>query len=133
MNLVTDRVAPDVAVLALEGELDAANHRDLVDAGAALYADGVRRLVLDLAELGYMSSSGIVALHSLVLVYSGHPLPDLDAPVETTSGTGAAATGGVVSDAVRLVAPQPVVQRGLKRTGFLDILRVYPDRAAALA
>ena len=133
MNLVTDRVAPDAAVLALEGELDAANYRELVDAGVALYADGVRRLVLDLADLAYMSSSGIVALHSLVLVYAGHPLPDLDAPVETSSDTGPATTGGAVSDAIRLVAPQPVVQRGLKRTGFAEILRVFPDRASALA
>ncbi len=133
MNLATDRTSTDTAVLALEGELDAANFRDVIDAGAALHADGVRRLVLDLGALTYMSSSGIVALHHLVLLYGGAPLPDLDRPVETSSVMGPAATGGGPSDAVRLVAPQPIVQRGLKRTGFSEVLRTYPDRASALA
>lgn len=133
MNLATDRTSADTAVLALDGELDASNYRDVIDAGAALHADGVRRLVLDLGALTYMSSSGIVALHHLVLLYAGATLPDPDAPVETSSVMGPVATGGGTSDAVRLVAPQPIVQRGLKRTGFSEVLRTYPDRASALA
>jgi anti-anti-sigma regulatory factor len=57
VNTTIDRVSPEAAVLALDGELDASNFRELIATGTGLYADGVRRLVLELSDLAYMSSS----------------------------------------------------------------------------
>ncbi len=70
MKTSIDRVSDSVAVLGLDGELDASNYRELMTTGEELYAAGVRTLVLDMSDLEYMSSSGIVALHSLALVYA---------------------------------------------------------------
>jgi hypothetical protein len=94
VNTTVDRVSPGVAVLALDGELDASNFRALVAQGEALYADGVRLLVLDLADLTYMASSGIVALHSLVLVFRGSQPPDPEAGWQAIHEVSADATGG---------------------------------------
>lgn len=140
MNTTVDRVAPDAAVVALDGELDASNFRDLISTGRALYAEGVRRLVLDLSRLTYMASSGIVALHSLVLVFRGQEPPDPEAgwsafhAVSADTSAGAAeGAAGVAAEPVRLVAPPPAIDSVLERTGLKRILPVLHDREAALA
>jgi len=133
VNISTDRVSDSAAVLALDGELDASNYRDLMQAGEQLYAEGVRTLVLDLAGLEYMSSSGIVALHSLALVYRGQAPHDPDAGWEALHAAQADAEAGGDHDQLRLVAPQESIAVVLERTGMSRIMPVFPDRDAALA
>ncbi len=133
MNITVERPTAQVAIVALDGELDASNFRGLIDEGAELYRGGARRLILDLTRLTYMSSSGIVALHSLALVFRGQPLPDLDAGWSAFHAVGSDAAAGTAVDQVHLVAPTPPIAANLARTGLDRILPVFPDREAALA
>ena len=133
MKTTTDRVSDSVAVLELDGELDASNYRDLMATGEQLYADGVRTLVLDLANLEYMSSSGIVALHSLALVYRGEAPHDPDAGWEALHAAQSDAEAGGGHDQLRLAAPTEAIDVVLERTGMSRLMPVFPDRAAALA
>jgi anti-anti-sigma regulatory factor len=127
-----DRISDSVAVLGLDGELDASNYRDLMTTGEQLYAEGVRTLVLDMSDLEYMSSSGIVALHSLALVYRGQAPHDPDAGWEALHAAHADAEAGGPHDQLRLVAPSEAIDVVLERTGMSRIMPVFPDRAAAL-
>ncbi|MEO6512521.1 MAG: STAS domain-containing protein [Nocardioides sp.] len=133
MMTSTDRVSDSVAVLALDGELDASNYRELMATGEQLYAEGVRTLVLDMAGLEYMSSSGIVALHSLALVYRGEAPHDPDAGWDALHAAQADAEAGGSYDQLRLAAPGEDISVVLERTGMSAIMPVFPDRAAALA
>ena len=133
MNTTIDRVSPEVAVLALDGELDASNYRELIATGSGLYADGARRLVLDLSKLSYMSSSGIVALHSLALIFRGQQPPDPEAGWSAFHAVSSDTDEGAAADQVRLVAPTPTIDSILERTGLKRILPVYADRDAAIA
>jgi anti-anti-sigma regulatory factor len=133
VNTTLDRPSADVAVLSLDGELDASNYRELIERGQGLYADGARRLVLDLAHLTYMSSSGIVALHSLALIFRGQQPPDPEAGWSAFHAVSADAAGGDSADQVHLVAPAPAIASNLARTGLDRILPIFPDREAALA
>ena len=133
MKTTTDRVSDSIAVLELDGELDASNYRDLMGTGEQLYADGVRTLVLDLAKLEYMSSSGIVALHSLALVYRGEAPHDPDAGWEALHAAQADGEAGGSNDRLRLAAPSEAIDVVLERTGMGRLMPVFPDRAAALA
>ena len=133
MNTTIDRVSPEAAVLALDGELDASNFRELIATGTGLYADGVRRLVLELSDLAYMSSSGIVALHSLALIFRGQQPPDPEAGWAAIHAVSADTAEGTPADQVRLVAPTAAVESVLERTGLGRILPVFGDRDAALA
>lgn len=133
MNTIVDRPTPDTAVVALDGELDASNYRDLIERGQQLYADGARHLVLDLAKLTYMSSSGIVALHSLALVFRGLQPPDPEAGWAALHAVSADTAAGDTVEQVHLVAPAPAIAANLARTGLDRILPVFPDREAALA
>jgi anti-anti-sigma factor len=80
MTMVTkvDRIegAVPVTVMSLDGELDASNYLRLVDDVRELYASGTRNLLLDLSDLSFMASSGLVALFSVVKVMNGEQPPD---------------------------------------------------------
>ena len=133
MNTTVDRVSGDTAVMGLEGELDASNFQDLIGQGQGLYNEGVRTLVLDLSGLTYMASSGIVALHSLALVYRGEAPHDPDAGWEALHAAQADGESGGSNDQLRLAAPSEAIDVVLERTGMGRLMPVFPDRAAALA
>ena len=58
--------ATPVTVLAIRGSLDARSFERLITEVSRLYAEGTRRLLLDLTGLTFMGSSGLVALRSVV-------------------------------------------------------------------
>ena len=132
MKTTIDRVSDAVAVLKLDGELDASNYREVMATGEQLYAEGVRTLVLDLADLEYMSSSGIVALHSLALVYRGEAPHDPDAGWEALHAAQSDGEAGAQHDQLRLAAPSEAIEVVLDRTGMSRIMPVFVDRDAAL-
>jgi serine/threonine-protein kinase RsbW len=128
-----ERVSDSVAIIGLDGELDASNYQGLIDTGQGLYGEGMRTLVLDLTGLKYMASSGIVALHSLALVYRGEAPHDPDSGWEAFHAVQADAESGNRQEQLRLVAPNPAIDTVLDRTGMKQILPIFPDRSAALA
>ena len=67
-----------VTVLAIDGKLDGSNYQELIDRVNGLYKSGTRSLLLDLTNLIYMSSSGVVALHSIAVLLHSGALPNLD-------------------------------------------------------
>jgi len=68
-----------IAVISLAGELDASNYERLIATVQQTYDAGARGLVLDLADLTFMASSGLVALYSAARIFRGEPAPDTDA------------------------------------------------------
>jgi anti-anti-sigma factor len=62
MNIVTSGVGEGVAVVEIEGEVDAHTARQLESALNDLLAQGCTRLVLDASQMGFISSAGLRAL-----------------------------------------------------------------------
>lgn len=117
-----------VTVVSLDGELDASNFEALIEAVRGLYDGGARQLLLDLSELRFMASSGLVALHSIVRIMHGEP------PLDPEAGWSALHTPvGQTQTEVQLCGPVPAVERVLARTGLDRMFIVHPDRASALA
>ena len=122
-----------ITVVVLDGELDSTNFERFVDEVQALYDAGSRALLVDLADLTFLASSGLVALSSCVRVMHG------EAPIDPEAGWGAFHSLGhdvdtdTVQTEVQLAAPQPGVERVLQRTGLDRLFRIHPDRAAAIA
>ena len=120
-------------VLALDGELDASNYERLIDEVRGLYAAGDRNLLLDLSGLTFMASSGLVALHAIVLVMHGEEPPDLEGGWSAFHAMSSAVEGGERQAEVQLCGAQPAVIRVLERTGLDRLFVSYPDRATAIA
>ncbi len=122
---------PPVSVIALAGELDASNYEQVIEVIRNEYAAGTRALVLDLAGLTFMASSGLFALHSAVRIMRGETPPD---PEE---GWGALHQMAQDHDAqaasVRLAAAQEPIARVLDRTGMLRLFALDESRDAAVA
>jgi anti-anti-sigma regulatory factor len=122
-----------ITVLTLEGELDASNFERLIEEVQGLYAGGTRHLLIDLAGLSFIASSGLVALHSIVRTMRGEPPPDPEAGWSALHSLGLDVESGATQSEVQLAAPQPAVARVLARTGLDRLFRVHPDRATGIA
>ena len=119
-----------VAMVKLEGELDAATYLDVIASARQLVDDGTRFVLLDLGELSYMGSSGLFVIHSMAMLLRGEEPPDPE------GGWGAIhAAEGKGSETVqclKLLDPQPQVDRVLERTGMKRFFETYTDRTEAI-
>jgi anti-anti-sigma factor len=105
---ITTTLGP-VTVLSIYGAIDSATYFDLVKECDALLAAGHNRLVLDLSDVDFVSSGGLVALQTVA--------------VRAVSHDGKMVLCGV----------GPEVSKILATAGFDKLLDIFPDDAAAKA
>lgn len=105
---ITESSAGNVTVAAMKGRLDAATAA-ATEAKLLGLLGGGKKLVVDMAEVAYVSSAGLRVL--------------LLAAKQAKAGGGGFA----------LAAPQPGVMEVLQVSGFHKILAIHPGRDAAVA
>ena len=132
MDITTEQPSADVAVIGLTGELDGSNFEQVIDAGRAARDGGARRIVIDLAGLTYMGSSGLVAIHSIALLLRGQEPTSPEDGWQSLHDLGAAGTEGL-DGSLTLAGPPPSIERVLDRSGMLGLFAVHADRASAVA
>ena len=129
--VVQETARVPVAVMSLDGELDAASYLDALETARQLVADGTSYVLLDLEKLSYMGSSGLFVVHSVAMLLRGEEPPDPEygwgAIHQTDKDQSSAAPH------LKLLAPQPQVERVLERSGIGRYFETYTDRSAALA
>ena len=113
MQMTVDHVQSrvPVTVLTIHGDIDASNYEQVIAKARELYAAGARRLLLDLSDVPFMGSSGVVALHSIALLMRGETPPDPDAGWQVFHSIDHARAGGVQQQVLggRVdVAPRPL-------------------------
>ena len=122
-----------VTIISLDGELDASNFNELIETTRQLYEAGTRHLLVDMSNLRFMASSGLVALHSMLRLMHGEPPPDPEAGWGALHSLGLDTAGGDTQTEVQLCGPQSAVERVLTRTGLTRLFHIHPDRPTALA
>jgi anti-anti-sigma factor len=122
-----------VTILALDGELDGASYERVIDAVHQIYAAGGRKLLMDLTNLQFISSSGLVAMHASMRMMRGEAPPDPEQGWEALRAIRSEVEEGSVQVNLRLCGTQEAVQKVLDRTGLGPLIPSYPDRATALA
>jgi len=121
-----------VTLLHIHGDLDASSYRDLIAKGREACDAGAQCILLDLSDMPYMSSSGLVALHSIALMLRGEEPPDPEAGWEAFRAIDRDRDSGL-QQRVKLLKPQPQVDRALETVGFKQFFEVHTDLAAAIA
>jgi len=120
-----------VSVMHLHGDLDASNYTEVIKKAQEIYEGGARDLVLDLSKVPYLSSAGLMALHTSALVFagqsvkiegSGRPVFRALDPKKDSSAR----------QHVKLVNPQPQVDQVLKTVGLKQFLEIFNDLGSAL-
>jgi anti-anti-sigma regulatory factor len=115
-----------VTVLKVDGQLDGQTYQDLIGKAQDLYNSGSRDFLLDLSDLTYISSAGLVALHSVALLTRGEELPDFEGGWSAYRSMGRSVEAGVQKH-VKLLNPRSEVMGVLDMVGFGNIFEVYTD------
>jgi anti-anti-sigma regulatory factor len=121
-----------ITVLRPHGDLDASNYRDLIAKAQEVYNAGARDIILDLSGIPYMSSSGLVALHSIAVMLRGDKPLDPESGWESFRAIDRDLDRGFQPH-LKLLNPQPKVDKVLGMAGFKKLIEIYTDLAAASA
>jgi len=121
-----------VTILSLQGDLDASNFESVIARANDLYNEGTRHLLLDLSDLRFMSSSGLVAMHSIALLMRGADPHDLQEGWNAFHAIDRDRQRGT-QPYVKILNPQPKVASTLKMTGLDQFFEIYQDRQTAIA
>jgi anti-anti-sigma regulatory factor len=120
-----------VSIIKLDGQLDGQNFQDLISKAQELYSAGERDFLLDLSDLTYISSAGLVALHSVALLTRGEELPDVEGGWNAYRSMGRSGEAGVQRH-VKLLNPRSEVLGVLDMVGFSNVFEIYTDRDKAV-
>ena len=117
-----------VAVFTIVGDIDTNTYTQLEAQASQSHAAGAANIVLDLSQVGYVSSAGIRAINQI------YNLLRTDAPGESDEAVRLGiAAGTFKSPHLKLVHLSPRVSEALKAAGVDMFLEIHPDLAAALA
>ena len=115
-----------VTVIKLDGELDGQTYQSLIEKAREAYKGGTRDFLIDLSGLTYVSSAGLVALHTVALLARGEALPDTDAGWSAIRSVGGASSGGLQKH-VKLANPREEVMSVLDMVGFSAAFEIFND------
>ncbi len=106
-----------VAVMSLEGELDAASYLDALASAREVVEGGASHILLDLEQLSYMGSSGIFVIHSVAMLLRGEEPPNPEGGWDALHQADEDDPSEVAAN-LKLLSPQPQVDRALERSGM---------------
>ncbi|HJR81963.1 MAG TPA: STAS domain-containing protein [Anaerolineales bacterium] len=115
-----------VTILKLDGQLDGQNYQDLIVKAQELYKAGTRNLLLDLSDVSYISSAGLVALHSIALMLRGEEIPDTEGGWSAYRSMGRSSEAGLQRH-IKLLNPREEVKSVLEMVGFDRVFEMYTD------
>ena len=132
ITIAQSDVNTEVSILGIQGDLDASNYKDAISMAMEAHSSGAQYLVIDMSDIRFMASSGLVALHSIALVMRDELAPDPEYGWDAFHSISRDKTSGV-QERVVLLDPQPRVLKTLEKTGFSDQFEIFSDLEAAIA
>ncbi len=126
VTLHEGKVGP-IAVMGITGDVNASNFMEITDKAEETYNNPSPYLIIDLSEVADMSSTGLAAIHKIALLYSGVPQnPQEYANPDFTHSSNA-------RKYVKLLSPQPDVEKILEGAGLKLFFKIYSDLDTAIA
>ncbi|MBC7877501.1 MAG: STAS domain-containing protein [Anaerolineales bacterium] len=120
-----------VTILQLSGQLDGQTYETLISKAREAMEGGARNVLLDLSELTYISSAGLVSLHTIALMTRGETPPDSEQGWSALKSMDKNRDGGVQKN-IKLLNPRPEVSSVLDMVGFSAFFEVFTDKQKAI-
>ena len=120
-----------VTVMHLEGQLDGQNFEELIRKAREVHNAGARAILLDMDALTYISSAGVVALHTIALMLRGESVPDPQQGWAALKSMDRTRDGGLQEN-IKLLNPRPEVKSVLEMVGFTGFFEVFSDLREAI-
>jgi anti-anti-sigma factor len=118
-----------VAVMRIKGKIDASNFVEIINQSQEIYKKPVHNLIIDLSEVPFISSAGLVAIHKISLIYSGGQQEVEQEGKETRPDFTHNANA---RKRVKLLSPQPGVDQILEVAGLKLFFKVFYDLESAI-
>lgn len=132
INISTQKGKVPVTIVQPHGDIDASNYAELITEVEGLIREGATDFLIDLSEVPYMSSAGLVALHSLAITLRGEPVVDTQAGWATLKSFDRSRHSGVQQH-IKLLNPQQNVLETFDKAGFTQFFAVFSDVQKAVA
>jgi len=125
INVTQEKGKVPVSVVHIKGDLDASSYLDLVNTAQKLYNAGVRSLLLNLADLDFISSAGLASLHIVTKMFRGEEADSEDGwgtyrEIDRERESG-------LQKNVKLLNPSTEVDNVLDTVGFKQFFEVFTD------
>ena len=132
IKILQEQARNDVSVIYVAGHLDGQTYQELISAASEVIGTGVKNILLDLSDLTYISSAGLVSLHTVALLTRGETLPNPEQGWSTLKSMDRTRDGGF-QKYVKLLNPRPEITRVLEMVGFSEFFEVFTDKQKAIA
>jgi|RhiMetdeSRZDD1v2_1073273.scaffolds.fasta_scaffold26083_2 anti-anti-sigma regulatory factor len=120
-----------IAIMRIKGDINASNFLEVVNKAQEIYNKPSRNLIIDLSEVTSVSTTGLVALHKIALVYSGAS-HEIDADAPTKERRPDFTHHSNARKFVKLLNPQPDVEKALEKAGMKLFFKIYKDLENAI-
>lgn len=120
-----------VSVIHIAGHLDGQTYQDLIAEARKVVEAGTQNILLDLSDLTYISSAGLVSLHTIALMTRGEPLPDPEHGWSTIKSMDRTRDGGLQKH-LKLLNPRLEITSVLEMVGFSEFFEVFTDKKTAI-
>ncbi len=120
-----------VTVMQLTGDIDASSYTDVINKAQQAYDEGSRDLLIDLGKVSYVSSAGLMSLHTIVKIFSGQSIQPKDGGRPSFRSINKEQDAPVRAH-VKLLNPQPAVEQVLDMVGLKLFFDIYKDLDMAL-
>jgi len=115
-----------VSVIKLDGQLDGQTYQSLTSKAKEILAGGVHDILIDMADLTYISSAGLVAIHTITLLLQGDVVPDSEngwASINAIDNS----REGTTQEHVKLLNPRDEIKSVLDMVGFGNVFQIFTD------
>jgi anti-anti-sigma factor len=120
-----------VSVIHIAGHLDGQTYQSLIAEARKVVENGISNILLDLSDLTYISSAGLVSLHTIALMTRGEEMPDPEQGWSTLKSMDRTRDGGMQKH-LKLLNPRPEITSVLEMVGFSEFFEVFTDKKAAI-
>jgi anti-anti-sigma regulatory factor len=132
MQITVSQEQGNVAILQIAGHLDGQSYQDLIMKAQEIIVGGAKNILLDMSDLTYISSAGLVSLHTISMLLRGEKTPDPEQGWSALKSMDRTRDGGVQKN-LKLLNPPSQVVNVLDMVGFTEFFEIFTDKQKALA
>lgn len=131
INISQENGKVPVTVIKVSGQLDGQTYQSLIASAQEAAKSGAKNILLDLGDLTFISSAGLVSLHVIALLMRGEALPDMEHGWAALKSIDRSRESGVQKN-VKLLNPRPQIVNVLEMVGFSEFFEIFDDKQKAL-
>ena len=132
LTVTQEQARVPVTIISVAGHLDGQSYQSLIKKAREVFESGSKHLLLDLADLTYISSAGLVSLNTITLMIRGEALPDPEQGWSTLKSMDRPHSAGGTKINLKLLNPRPEIINVFEMVGFSEFFDVFTDKQTAI-